>query len=180
VLHLIPDDDLPHAPSTECGCGPALVTVADDAGRPRAAIVHMTADYDIDDPILEVRPDRPAGRVVDRTTLPRLPADDGGMDGKEHPMQLEYSETATPVAVGDHVVVVDENYRPHHGLVTCVHGQFSEGGYVPCINVVYVSDDPAKRDPYGQQIERMSSLQHYSQGPDGMPKPGRFWANLAG
>ncbi len=97
-------------------------------------------------------------------------------------MELQYNETAQPVEAGDHVVVVDENYRHHHALVTTVHGRFSDNGssgYVPCINVVYVSADPDKRDPYGQQLERMSSLQHYSQGPNGMPKPGRFWANPA-
>lgn len=94
-------------------------------------------------------------------------------------MELQYTETAIPVTPGDPVVVVDEHYEQHHALVTVVHGAFQVGGYVPCINVVYVSGDPAKRDPYGQQLERMSSLQHFSQGPNGMPKPGRFWANPA-
>jgi hypothetical protein len=95
-------------------------------------------------------------------------------------MTHEYKETAESVAVGDVVIVVDENYRSHHGLVTVVHGQLTpETTYVPCINVVYVSSDPAERDPYGQQIKRMSSLQHYSQGPSGMPTPGRFWATPA-
>lgn len=91
-----------------------------------------------------------------------------------------------PVKVGDPVRVVDERYRPHVGLVTAIHGQFGAtlpesaggGSYVPCINVVYVCDDEAKRDPYGQQVERMSSLQHHSQGPNGMPTPGRYWINL--
>lgn len=90
---------------------------------------------------------------------------------------MEINETAEPVNVGDAVLVVDEHYNRHTGLVTCVHGQFG-GAYVPCINVVYVTGDPAKRDPYGQQVERMSSLQHYSQGPNGMPKPGRYWTNI--
>lgn len=94
-------------------------------------------------------------------------------------MEIAFNETAAPVQPGDVVVIVDETYQNHYGLVTCVHGQFSDGGYVPCINVIYVSTDTAKRDPYGQQIERMSSLQHYGQGPNGMPKPGRFWANPA-
>lgn len=87
------------------------------------------------------------------------------------------TETVTPVAVGDPVRVVDETYGGHAGLVTAVHGVFG-GTYVPCINVVYVSGDPDKRDPYGAQIERMSSLQHYSQGPNSMPRPGRYWTNL--
>jgi len=81
------------------------------------------------------------------------------------------------VEAGDAVKVVDEHYVEHVALVTTVHGEFSEA-FTPCINVVYVSKDPAKRDPNGRQIERMSSLQHYSQGPDKMPHPGRYWINL--
>lgn len=83
---------------------------------------------------------------------------------------------ASPVQVGDYVHVVDENYIPHAALVTTVHGSFNSG-FVPCINVVYVSDDETKHDSYGRQIERMSSLQHLSQGPANMPKPGRYWIN---
>ncbi len=85
-----------------------------------------------------------------------------------------------PVAVGDPVRVVGENYAEHIALVTAVHGKFSEpadAGYVPCINVIFVSADEAKNDPYGRQTERLSSLQHYGQGPNGMPKPGRYWVN---
>ncbi len=95
-------------------------------------------------------------------------------------MDRKYKETAEPIAEGDVVFVMDENYQEHYGLVTCVHGQLTpESTYVPCINVVYVSSDQNKRDPYGQQTERMSSLQHFGSGPSGMPRPGRFWANLA-
>lgn len=82
-----------------------------------------------------------------------------------------------PIAVGDVVKVVGETYSEHIALVTCVHGQFTEA-FVPCINVVFVSSDPAKRDPYGAQIERLTSLQHYSAGPSGMPRPGRYWLNV--
>lgn len=96
------------------------------------------------------------------------------------------TKEVTPVAVGDPVVVVDETYGEHIGLVTCVHGQFNSDTvlahtgrpYVPCINVVYVSKDPAKRDPYGAQVERLSSLQHFGEGPSQMPRPGRYWKNL--
>jgi hypothetical protein len=92
-----------------------------------------------------------------------------------------------PVQVGEAIRVVDENYVTHAGLVTAVHGEFGQtydtvdGGtrdYVPCLNVVYISADSAKKDPYGRQVERMSSLQHYSQGPNGMPTSGRYWENL--
>lgn len=81
------------------------------------------------------------------------------------------------VAPGDAVFVVDEQYGEHLGLVTTVHGTFTDT-YAPCINVVFVSKDAAKRDPYGQQVERLSSLQHYSQGPSQMPRPGRYWVNV--
>ncbi len=91
------------------------------------------------------------------------------MADQEKPVQV--------VTVGDPVRVVDEQYGEHVGLVTAVHGAFSET-FTPCINVAYISSDGSKRDPYGQQVERLSSLQHYSQGPDRMPKPGRYWINL--
>jgi hypothetical protein len=42
---------------------------------------------------------------------------------------------------------------------------------IPCINVVYVSPDTAKRDPYGTQIERASSVQHKTQ----TTAHGRYW-----
>lgn len=84
-------------------------------------------------------------------------------------------QTVSKVVVGNPVRVVDETYGEHIGLVTCVHGTFTST-FVPCINVVYVSGDPDKRDPYGRQIERLSSLQHYS-AVSNMPRPGRYWTN---
>lgn len=83
----------------------------------------------------------------------------------------------TPVQVGDVVTVVDESYQKHAALVTCIHGTFTDD-YAPCINVVYVSSDESKRDPYGMQLERMSSLQHFNFGPNRMPRPGRHWRNV--
>lgn len=82
-----------------------------------------------------------------------------------------------PVSIGDSVRVVDENYNEHTALVTAVHGNF-DTAYTPCINVVYVSGEEAKRDPFGRQLERMSSLQHLTQGPSQMPRPGRYWENV--
>jgi hypothetical protein len=41
----------------------------------------------------------------------------------------------------------------------------------PTINVLYVVDDPAKRDPYGNQIERLSSTSHKLNS----SAPGRYW-----
>lgn len=42
VLHLIPDDGAPHAPTTECGCGPVLVAVVAFDGTIRQAFEHPT------------------------------------------------------------------------------------------------------------------------------------------
>lgn len=101
------------------------------------------------------------------------------MKVSENPTQS--AEDVTPVAIGDAVRVVDEHYRLRDGLVTAVHGPFrpdTNPGYVPCINVVLVSVDENQRDPYGRQIDRgTTSLQHYSQGPNGMPTAGRYWVN---
>lgn len=83
----------------------------------------------------------------------------------------------TPIDVGDSVKIVDEEYRERMALVTCVHGEFSET-FAPCINVAFVSPDASKRDPYGRQVERLSSLAHFEQGPSRMPRPGRYWVNV--
>lgn len=95
---------------------------------------------------------------------------------------MEEHKPASAVAPGDVVRIVDEHYAEHLGLVTTVHGEFGAeyGGtaFVPCVNTVHVSRDASKRDPYGQQVERLSSLQHYSQGPNAMPTPGRYWENV--
>lgn len=92
-------------------------------------------------------------------------------------MTEQQEQEVTAVKPGDAVKVVDGHYVEHLALVTCVHGTYG-GAYIPCINVVYVSTDDAKRDPYGQQVERMTSLQHYSQGPNEMTRPGRYWLNV--
>lgn len=62
--------------------------------------------------------------------------------------------------VGDVVIYKDEVGVDHNALVTVVHGNTSQS----CINVVYLSDDPAKRDPNGRQIERASSVQRKMEG----------------
>jgi hypothetical protein len=41
VLHLISDDGLPHAPTSECGCGPQLVL-----HEGRYALAHRTPDIE--------------------------------------------------------------------------------------------------------------------------------------
>jgi hypothetical protein len=55
------------------------------------------------------------------------------------------------------------NYRNPRGLfypalVTKVHGMDEN----PALNLVYVSGDIEKNDPYGRQIERVTSVVHKS------------------
>ena len=79
--------------------------------------------------------------------------------------------------VGDAVKIVNETYEEHDALVVAVHGVGSEwqGKFMqPSINAVYVSGDESKRDPYGVQLERLSSCSHFDQ-TEGMPKRGRYW-----
>lgn len=49
--------------------------------------------------------------------------------------------------VGDVVIYIDTLRKVHFGLVTAVWNQ-------AYINLVYLSDDEAKHDSYGRQIER--------------------------
>lgn len=43
-----------------------------------------------------------------------------------------------------------------------MHGEAVDG-YVPCINLVFVSGDGDRTDGYGRQIERETSLVHRDQ-----------------
>lgn len=102
----------------------------------------------------------------------------------------------TPVEAGGHIFFVDEKGVEHSALVTQVWGQFGEDGLwteealknadpsvrqrfvgtplpPPSVNLVYVSLDPRNRDPYGQQIDRRSSVPHQS----AQGAPGMFWRN---
>jgi hypothetical protein len=69
--------------------------------------------------------------------------------------------------VGDAVKVTDETGHQHDGLITAYFG----GERFGAANVMFVSDDPTKTDPYGRQVERLSSTAHKS----GTTAPGRFW-----
>lgn len=70
------------------------------------------------------------------------------------------------VNVGMSVKYFDRNGVEHDALVTCVHGksmvldEFGEQEFHPAINLVYVTNDFSKRDVYGNQIERESSVVH--------------------
>lgn len=81
------------------------------------------------------------------------------------------------LTVGMPVRYWDEYRVEHAALLTAVHGLIHEidgNVYIPCVNVVYVSEHEAKRDPYGRQLERESSVVHrtdmHIEGP-----PARCW-----
>ena len=63
------------------------------------------------------------------------------------------------VMVGQSVIYTDTHREDHLALVTAVHGVADK---MPAINVVYISSDETKTDPYGRQLERASSATHVS------------------
>lgn len=75
--------------------------------------------------------------------------------------------------VGMAVKVVDEVGGLHDGLVTNSWGDktVADGVAGPCINVLFVTSSTDKSDPYGNQIERLSSCSHKLS----TSAPGRYW-----
>lgn len=89
--------------------------------------------------------------------------------------------TKRELSVGEYVISVDSKGRDHDALITCIHGgeiiedvvrddgtserttvEFDMDGYVPCVNLVYVSGVVEKQDCWGRQLERESSFPHKS------------------
>lgn len=75
----------------------------------------------------------------------------------------QMSEQRTP-KMGEAIVYVDPTGQAHPALVTQPWGP-------TCVNLVYVTRDGSKRDPYGQQLERATSFPHQSQ----IPVHGNYW-----
>jgi hypothetical protein len=72
--------------------------------------------------------------------------------------------------VGSSVLYFDEFSKEHAAVVTAVWPQMMNGE--SGCNLVYVSGDETKTDPYGRQIERATSVVHGSS----QPASGRYWA----
>lgn len=76
--------------------------------------------------------------------------------------------------IGTAVIYCDERGVDHNGLITECWGDPKTSGtdYGPCVNLLHLSSDPNKRDQYGRQIERPSSVSHV-----GCPGTahGRYW-----
>lgn len=69
--------------------------------------------------------------------------------------------------VGMSILFMDELRVLRPALITAVHGTpyYDEQGkltWLPCVNIVTVCTDPDKKDAYGTQIERRSSVSHRS------------------
>lgn len=80
----------------------------------------------------------------------------------------------------EHVVFTDSRGVERSALLTIVHGESSmvparngqgEQEYHPSVNLVFVTGDPSKTDPYGLQIERESSVVHRND----QGAHGNFW-----
>jgi hypothetical protein len=79
------------------------------------------------------------------------------------------SEVKQPV-IGQHVVFTDAHGMGHPALLTAVHGT-ATSGWNPAVNLVFVTEDTSKTDPYGRQIERHTSVVHRMQ----QSAHGMFW-----
>ena len=66
--------------------------------------------------------------------------------------------------VRDVVIYHDPKGQPHNALITNVWSN-------TCINLAFVSSDPARSDSYGRQIERTTSMVHGSQ----QAAHGNYW-----
>ncbi len=63
--------------------------------------------------------------------------------------------------IGEPVIYHDPYGRPHDALITDVHsGPAWSFDHSPCVNLLWVSGDENKRDGYGRQTERQSSVTH--------------------
>lgn len=81
--------------------------------------------------------------------------------------------------VGAAVVFITLNRQRVNALVEVVHAgaptadeHKAKYGTWPCVNLLFLSPDPAKTDPYGRQKERASSVMHGLQ--QGIPR-GYCW-----
>lgn len=77
------------------------------------------------------------------------------------------------IAIGDAVVFTDAVAQEHKALVTQVWGD-EASPWEPAVNLVFVSDDAARTDQYGRQLERHTSVVHKT----AQPAHGMFWRRL--
>ena len=76
--------------------------------------------------------------------------------------------------VRDSVIYHDEHGIPHNALLTCVFDQAKAEDDLtdlPCVNLVYVTEDEDRGDSYGRQILRETSQVHKTS----MHTHGHYW-----
>jgi hypothetical protein len=71
--------------------------------------------------------------------------------------------------IGAHVIYITPSRERVNALVEVIHSGEKTAdehkvlyGNWPCINLLFLSTDPAKVDPYGRQKERATSVSHGS------------------
>jgi hypothetical protein len=64
--------------------------------------------------------------------------------------------------IGDKITYVDPYGMEHNALVTTTFqsGHPGDGTDDHSVNLIYVSSDSSKSDPYGRQVERSTSVVH--------------------
>lgn len=72
---------------------------------------------------------------------------------------------ASQLNIGDHIIFIDAYGKERQALVTIVWDGMS-GDESGC-NLVIVHDDEARKDTYGRQIDRHTSVVHQSAQPAG-------------
>ncbi len=94
--------------------------------------------------------------------------------------------------IGSKVIFFDSNRVAHEALVTNWFHAGQDGEtlaeyrarngitddsvvYMPCCNIVWVTSDKNKEDPYGRQLERATSIS-YGRGQGLVPFVGYCWA----
>lgn len=88
-------------------------------------------------------------------------------------------ETKKTLEIGAAVVYITPNRVRVNGLVEVIHGAMptveehrANYGNWPCINILFLSPDPEKKDVHGRQKERATSVVHGST--QGIPR-GHCW-----
>lgn len=80
--------------------------------------------------------------------------------------------------VGDPVVYVDPLSVPRNAVLTAVWDSNDSEKYPnPAVNLIFVSNDTAKHDSYGRQIERQTSCAHVSS-EWAKTCPGNYWCRV--
>lgn len=96
------------------------------------------------------------------------PVSAGGPDDKA---DLASAPLAVAPLVRSVVGYVDRDGRTWPALVTAVWREsYDPEDPRPTLNLVLVSPDPARFDPYGRQIERRVAVAHQSRSPAGAPR----------